>query len=53
MIRKVQRKPKRYLQQKARQTTIVAPARGLTIQEAVSILGGITGVIVDILWIAC
>jgi hypothetical protein len=52
MIRKVQRKPKRYLQEKARQTAIMAPVRGLTIQEAVSILGGITGIIVAILWIA-
>ena len=29
-----------------------APANGITIQEAVSIIGGITGTIVAILWLA-
>jgi hypothetical protein len=50
MTRRIQRKPKRYLSEgpsKASTTT-----KGISLQEAVSILGGITGIIVAILWLA-
>lgn len=50
MTRRIQRKPKRYLSER----TSKAPttANRISIQEAVSILGGITGIIVATLWLA-
>lgn len=50
MTRRIQRKPKRYLPERTSQAP--AKAKGINIQEAVSILGGVTGVIVAILWLA-
>jgi hypothetical protein len=50
MTRRIQRKPKRYLSEKT--SKVPTPAKGFSIQEAVSILGGITGIIVPILWLA-
>lgn len=49
MRKRIQRKPKRYAPERVshRQTT-----RSISIQEAVTILGGITGLIVAILWLA-
>lgn len=50
MRKRIQRKPKRFFSER----TSKAPttARVVNIQEAVSILGGITGTIVGILWLA-
>jgi hypothetical protein len=50
MTRRIQRKPKRYLSER----TSKAPttAKGISIQESISILGGMTGIIVAILWLA-
>jgi hypothetical protein len=50
MLRKIQRKPKRYVSERTSKAS--TPATGINIQEAVSILGGITGIIVAILWLA-
>jgi hypothetical protein len=50
MPRKIQRKPRRYLSERIskEQTT----TKGMSLQDAVTILGGITGIVVAILWIA-
>src|SRR5689334_14684210 len=50
MRKRIQRKPKRYFSER----TSKAPTttRVINIQEAVSILGGITGTVVGILWLA-
>ena len=49
MARRIQRKPKRYLSERTSKAPITA--KGINLQEAVSILGGITGIIVAILWL--
>jgi hypothetical protein len=50
VARRIQRKPKRYLSE----STSKAPTlyKGTSFQEAVSILGGIKGTIIVILWLA-
>jgi hypothetical protein len=50
MTRRIQRKPKRYLSESTSKVT--TKPKGINIQEAISILGGITGMIVAILWLA-
>jgi hypothetical protein len=50
MSRRIQRKPKRYLSERISKAPMTT--KGINIQEAVSILGGITGIIVAILWLA-
>jgi|SRR5688572_21145965 len=50
MQRRIQRKPKMYLRE--RSVTAQPTVRGFNIQEAIAILGGITGIVVAILWLA-
>src|SRR5919109_516943 len=50
MKRKIQRKPIRYFRETAVKEELIA--KSLNLQEAVTIFGGITGVIVAILWLA-
>ncbi len=52
MPKRIQRQPKRYFPERISKASPPATARGINIQEAVSILGGITGTIVAILWLA-
>lgn len=52
MPRKIQRKPKHSLDLEQRAARIQPVPRGVSIQEAITILGGTTGVIVAILWVA-
>ena len=50
MTRRIQRKPQRYLTE--RTSKAPAPVKVINIQEAVSIIGGVTGIVVAILWLA-
>ena len=52
MPRKIQRKPKRSLYLRERTARVQPAPRGVSLQEAITILGGTTGVIVAILWVA-
>ena len=49
MPRKIQRQPIRYIAEKVGQEQ--SSPKNFSIQEAVTILGGITGIIVAILWV--